>query len=481
MAVNSIRRLFGNFASLLTSEVVNRATTFVLYALVARYLSAFEFGQLSLAFTLFFVFQVFGGAGLRTFITREVARDKTKTSKYLVNGSTVVVACSLLSMIALFIYVRLVDYSQETTLVILLLCVGVLPFSLSTVNKAVFQAWERMHYIALTNVPVHLLKVGAAFFLLYKGYSVIALVFLILASYVIILTLEWSLMLRKIIQPRLSIDRNFCFSIVRSATTFLGITGIMAINTSLTLLLLSKLANESEVGLYNAGIQLITPLMVICETVVLSAFPRMSQEFARDVESLKRISGNLIELLLAIILPAVVGLSFLAEPVFLFLYGNEEFVLASSAMRILAWGLTFITFTSVLGRALLAGHREKSLLRIILLNTLVNLILGLILISRFGLIGAAVTSLVIASVNFLLHYSYVSSILFPVRVIRMVWRPAAASACMAGYLALVQGQSFLLIVVSACAVYAVSLFIFMIWSNGGLHQFMAKYQHIWTS
>ena len=38
MTMNSVRRMTANFASLLTSEVVNRATTFVLYALVARYL-----------------------------------------------------------------------------------------------------------------------------------------------------------------------------------------------------------------------------------------------------------------------------------------------------------------------------------------------------------------------------------------------------------------------------------------------------------
>ena len=81
----SVRKVIGNTASLLTSEVVNRATTFVLYALIARYLGAFEFGQFSLALTLFFVSQVLAGAGLNTLVTREVARDKAQTGSYLVN------------------------------------------------------------------------------------------------------------------------------------------------------------------------------------------------------------------------------------------------------------------------------------------------------------------------------------------------------------------------------------------------------------
>ncbi|MEW5961181.1 MAG: oligosaccharide flippase family protein, partial [Chloroflexota bacterium] len=71
--ITSLRRIGGNVASLLSSNVVNKATTFALYAMVARYLSAFEFGQMSLALTYFFLFQVLAMAGLETHITRTVA------------------------------------------------------------------------------------------------------------------------------------------------------------------------------------------------------------------------------------------------------------------------------------------------------------------------------------------------------------------------------------------------------------------------
>ena len=187
MAINDVRRLAGNFTSLLTSEVVNRATTFVMYALVARYLGAFEFGQLALAITLFAVFGVLAGAGLKTLITREVAKDRMRTGQYLVNGSAIVVACSLLSITALALFVRLSNYSQGTASAILLLSLGVLPFSLSILNKAVFQAWERMQYIAWANVPVNVAKVGLAFLLLRQGHGLFELILLLLASSVAIL------------------------------------------------------------------------------------------------------------------------------------------------------------------------------------------------------------------------------------------------------------------------------------------------------
>src|SRR6266446_4383393 len=48
----SVRQISGNVFAILSSDVMNRVTSFVLYALVARHLGGHEFGQLSLALTL---------------------------------------------------------------------------------------------------------------------------------------------------------------------------------------------------------------------------------------------------------------------------------------------------------------------------------------------------------------------------------------------------------------------------------------------
>jgi O-antigen/teichoic acid export membrane protein len=121
IATSSLRRLVGNVISLMTRDVVHRATIFVLYLLVGRYLGVSEFGRISLALSLFNVFQVLAMVGLRTLITREVAKDKTKTDRYLVNGSLVVAVTSLLSILILLLFVRLMDYSADTASIILLL------------------------------------------------------------------------------------------------------------------------------------------------------------------------------------------------------------------------------------------------------------------------------------------------------------------------------------------------------------------------
>src|SRR5437762_882548 len=154
--MSNLRRIAANAASMLTSDAVNRATTFVLYALIARHLGSYEFGQMSLALTLFYLAQVFALAGLKQVIVRAVARDRSTTSQYLTNGSLILCLSTLLSVAGLLLFVLLLGYSTDTTTVILLISVGLLPYSLSAICEAVFQAWERMRYIAYANVPANI-------------------------------------------------------------------------------------------------------------------------------------------------------------------------------------------------------------------------------------------------------------------------------------------------------------------------------------
>jgi O-antigen/teichoic acid export membrane protein len=134
MALSGIRRVTGNAASILASDMVNRATTFILYILIGRYLGPYEFGQMSLALTLFYLFQVLAAAGLKTFITREVARDRVKTGEYIVHGTAAVLITSSLALAALWLFVRVMNYSPDTAAVVLLIGLALLPYSLSSVS-----------------------------------------------------------------------------------------------------------------------------------------------------------------------------------------------------------------------------------------------------------------------------------------------------------------------------------------------------------
>jgi O-antigen/teichoic acid export membrane protein len=476
----NLRKTGGNALSILTSDAMNRATSFVLYALVARHLGAHEFGQLSLALTLFYIFQVLAVAGLKTLTIRQVTIDRSQTSRYFTAGCAIVTLSSFSSLALLFAFVRLMRYPADTTLVILLTCIGLLPYAISAICEGIFQAWEQMHLIPYVNVPVNVAKVGCAFLFLTRKNGLYTVVLILLTSLVVAALTEVWMLFRKFPVHMGPVDYHFCLATFRSAVTFLGIDGTIAVMSSLNVLLLSKLATETEVGLYSAATQLMVPLLLVYQSIGQSVFPLMCRKVEPGFQSLRRISAQLIEVLLILALPALAGLFFLGDWALSILYKNPVFQQAFPALRIVAWVLVSQVFTSVLGQALVASHREKITLRIVAVDTLVNLLVGWPLIRLFGLRGAAIALLVTRLVDCCQHYIPVSRLFRGIPLAQIIWKPIIAGVCMTAYLLFSSTQTGILRGVSATGIYSAALIVLAIWASGGLRQFKEKYHFLLT-
>ncbi|HVH72996.1 MAG TPA: polysaccharide biosynthesis C-terminal domain-containing protein, partial [Candidatus Dormibacteraeota bacterium] len=155
---------------------------------------------------------------------------------------------------------------------------------------------------------------------------------------------------------------------------------------------------------------------------------------------------------------------------------NPTFVQAFPALRIVAFVLIFQVFTSVLGQVLVASHREKITLRIVVVDTVINLLVGWPLISRFGLRGAAIAWSLTRLADCIQHYIPAAHLLSGIPVLRLIWKPLVAAACMAVYLALPEGQASLLSGLPATLIYGAALFGLAVWASGGLRQFREKYR-----
>ena len=306
-------KLATNAFAILASDMTTRIASFVLYALVARHLGAHEFGQMSLGLTYFQSFQFLAVAGIQALVTREVARDRGQTGRYLVNANVAVAGFSLLSVALLVVVAQLLHYTPDTTTVILWLAVGLLPYAISTIYDAVFQAWEQMQHIAYANLVVNLLRIGGCWWLLTRGYGLIALVTLLLAAHIVTVVVKWWLVRHYLTDTHAAIDLPFCWQLCRNTLTFLGIDGLVAIMSAFQVILLSKFANEREVGLFNAASQLLVPVSLVFQSAAISIFPAMCRGYQQGPQRLGVMTERLLELLLLVVVPAAVALCVFAD------------------------------------------------------------------------------------------------------------------------------------------------------------------------
>jgi O-antigen/teichoic acid export membrane protein len=247
---------------------------------------------------------------------------------------------------------------------------------------------------------------------------------------------------------------------------------------SLNVILLSKLATEKEVGLFNAATQLMVPLLLVTQSIAQSIFPVMCRKVEPGFRSLKLIAEQAMELLLVLALPTVAGIFFLGQWGLSVLYKNPAFIQAVPALRIISWTLILQVFTSVLGQVLVATHREKITLRIAVVCMLLNFAVGWPLISRFGLRGAGVAMLVTSFAGCIQHYIPVARLLSGISLAKIAWKPILAAPCMALFLALPMSRVSLLTGFSATLVYTAVLFALAVWASGGFRGFKEKYSFL---
>jgi O-antigen/teichoic acid export membrane protein len=178
-------------------------------------------------------------------------------------------------------------------------------------------------------------------------------------------------------------------------------------------------------------------------------------------------------------LPATLGIFILAQYALVFLYGQESFVDATLVLRIYSITVILRAVIHALGQVLIAGMRERDTLSIVLVGIVLNVVLGVVLISQFGMLGAAVAGLLVTFVDMFLHYYFIRRLFSgPVRILQALWRPGIATAVMTAFLIWAlpwAAERFLGVVALGVVIYAVTLAIILLLTVGGPHAIKARY------
>lgn len=385
------RKLITNSISMLINRLTQSIATFVLSAAIARMLGANELGQYILAFSYYFIFVTLSSQGLKTLFTRDLALNPEETPTYLVNGLFLQLLFSLLAYIVLVAVVFLMPYSDDTSRLCYIVGLAVIPFALSNITEAIFQAQEKMHLIAATTVPIYILRVCTMLAAMYLKYGIeyVAVIFVI--SETLILLIQW-LCLTRFVKPKWEINFGFIRDTFRGSLTFMAIEAGGVISGRMVVVILSIFGSELLVGLYGGVVQLLQPFLIIANSVALAMFPAMSRTLNQGHNEQRRITENLLEILMLIALPFLVGILFMGHGLLTFVYG-PSFGEAELALKISALALLWIPFNRALSYLLVSNRFEHMNLIQVAVCTPIGGLFGIFLISHFQLLGAAATDL----------------------------------------------------------------------------------------
>jgi O-antigen/teichoic acid export membrane protein len=414
---------------MLVNKLTQGIATFLLSAAIARTLGAYSLGQYLLAVSYYNIFVNISSQGFKTLFTREIARTPESTSVYLLSGTLLQLFFSLVGYISLVMVVYVLPYNTETSYVCYILGLTVIPFSLSNITESIFQAQEKMHLIAFSTVPIYISRLFVMLWMMQKTHNVEHLAMVIATSETIILLIEWALII-KIVKPKWQIDREFMWNTIKAVKTLVAIEGMGIVAAKVDVLILSLLGNEILVGVYGSVMQLIQPFFIVSNSLTLASFPRMSKAVSLGKEQQQQEAEHIINILLCMGLPFLIGILFHGSELLLFIYQKPSFAEAGIILDIASVAIVTLTFSQVCSYVLISNGLEKFNLLEVSITTVIGSLAGILLIAEYKLLGAAFMGLIMSITSFSVLAYTVHTRIFPIRLLKIFRLPLLVSCLM---------------------------------------------------
>ncbi len=238
-----------------------------------------------------------------------------------------------------------------------------------------------------------------------------------------------------------------------------ALLGIVIYNADF--LFLRGFHGNSAVGWYAAGYTLVTFFLNLGQAYNLSLLPALTRLRDDRGAALQLYQKSMAEVF-ALTLPLALGGSLLAVPLIRLCYG-PGYAETAVPFAILIWTLPLCFLRDVPVMGLLAGGEEGQVFRLTLLAAILNFVLNVGLIPRFGMLGAAGATLLTEAARALLAIRAAGRLqLSPPRITRFT-RTLVAAGAMALVVLLGRGQPVWALIPAGAAGYGVTL-----WLVGGL-------------
>ncbi len=462
-ATTTMQRVAKNSVAPMLLNLFNRLIDFAFAALMLRILQPENAGNYYTAVVIVGWFEILSNFGLNTFLTREVARDRSGANRYLANTSVLRLMLAGLGLPAFIAIVLLgsgvLKLNAETIITIAVLALAQIPSSLSTGITAMFYAYEKAEYPAVITVVTALLKVAFGVPVLIAGGGIIGLAAVSLLVNAITFAILSRLLFQWIIRPkyRAASDPALQRVMLRESAPLMINHLLATLFFKIDVPLLQSLRGSTTVGWYSTAYKWLDALNIIPAYSTIALFPVMSRQAVEDKEALMRSTRVGIKLLVMLALPLAVLTTFIAPFLVLVLGGSAYLPHAAIALQIMIWSIPFGWINSITNYILIALGQQSKLTRAFIVGLAFNVVANLILIPHFSYVAAAFVTILSELVEGFVFVIYLERSLGSIRWIHLLWRLFAAAGAMLFVVAITWQLHPVLAVIAGLMVYLAGL------------------------
>lgn len=401
---NMMAQVGGKFLSILASLVVVKIVTGFGPEFYGDYVTAYEF----LAF-----FGIIADAGLFTIAVREMSQNKDPLSASSKQENTEFILSNIFSMrLLLIVGVTILAgvTAQFIPMYSSFVKVGVwitgLSMALTIVAgtlSSVLQARMKIQYFSLGLALGKILLAGLIFLIAQYAHLFDNIFYTMLGAGVISNTLfcglVWYAVSREV-RIRLGFDFDWWKKTLRVSLPYGLALILQTLYLRVDIILISLILGSSAVGIYGASTRILESFLILGVFFGQSILPKLSAEESEGKGKFERTLVWGIEILLLLSLPIVIGSMRYSTEIIRIIAGSEDFLSrgdfigSDGILTVLILTVFFAYLNQLFSFALVAKNRQNYLLYVNGGALLLNAILNILFLRSYGIIAAAISTIV---------------------------------------------------------------------------------------
>ena len=391
---SGFKRYFANTSWMLGEKVLRMGTSLIVGVWVARYLGPEQFGLLSYAIAFSALFGPIVTLGLDGIVVRELVNNPENSDEILGTAFFLKTIAGVVTWGIVAATVYLFPPDDPTGLWMILIISGGFLFQSFDVINFNFRANVQSKYTSLVNgaslLIVSLFKVA----LILSNASVVS--FAVLGALELLLTAVGLLLAYRFHGNnvrcwRFTVKRGKALLNDSWPAIFAGLSVMLYMR--LDQIMLGQMLGDEAVGLYSAVVRISEAWYFIPMVIVQSLLPSIVRSRQNNEKLYYQRLQKLFYMLVVISYLVAIPMIFLSGFVIDLLYGSA-YAPAANVLTIHIWAGIFVSLGLVSGSWYVAENLIRLSMYRALLGAVINIVMNIFLIDMYGIIGAAVSTVI---------------------------------------------------------------------------------------
>jgi len=381
---------------------------------VSQHLGAEAYGTYNFSASIVAYISYIAAMGISTYAIREgsLVRDSSdKFNKLCSQLFSINVTSTILSLAIMILLMCTQEKLFSYRIYILILSIGII---FTTIGMEwINQIFEDYLFLTVRYIVLQIISIILLFVFVHSSKDILyyCIITVISSAGAGLLNIFH---IKKFANIKFTKHMNFLLHIKPMIVFFISsLATVIYVNSDITMI--GIMLTNSDVGIYAFASKIYNMIKTMIYTIVSTSVPRITHLYLSDHDEYILYINKIYVILSIILVPISIGMICLSRDI-IFILGHEGYLNGTLALAILCAAIPFAIFSSFYYCLILIIRSKEN---IMLISTSVaaiaNIVLNIFLIPYYGIVGAAITTLIAEIINYLFGvlnaYKYDDSVL----------------------------------------------------------------------